>query len=163
MVSLFVLGWTLSDVFDQLDSEQPVTVSSITGKVVETVNLNSERPSPHDIVPEKDIHVFSNKVVINLDDPEWAKFTDTNSMDPVIDEGANAIQIVPDKPEQVQVGDIISFSTKYEPGVIIHRVIETGNDEQGWYAVTKGDNNAYRDPGKRRFSDVKKLLVAIVY
>jgi len=150
LVFVFTLGWMLHDV----SLEQP---NLITGNAVASL----ERASPSDIIAQDQIHVYNDRVVIEIENPEWATFTDTNSMDPVFDEGSHAIQIVPSRPEQINGGDIISFET--DNGVIIHRVVETGVDEDGWYAVTKGDNNAVEDPGKVRFNSVRKLLVGIIY
>jgi len=155
---IFSMGWMLNDIFAEVTSEEP---SIIRGDVV--AGLPKEKASPSNIISEDDIHVYSNKIVIEVDDPEWAKFTDTNSMDPVFDEGANALQIVPDTPEVISEGDIISFTIENEKGVIIHRVVEIGEDEEGWYAITKGDNNNYTDPGKVRFENIKKLLIGIIY
>lgn len=156
-VSVFILGWTLGSVFGNLDAEQPTAIATTL------LGGNHEKVSPSDIVKEEDIRVYDDRVIIYLNDPLWAKFTDTNSMDPVFDIGANAIQIKPKTPEQIQQGDIISFANSHSSGTIIHRVIEIGNDDLGWYAITKGDNNPYKDPDKVRFDDIKKLLVAIIY
>ncbi len=155
---VFCLGWMLNDISSEIGSEQPGIIS---GSIISVAP--KERASPSNIIAENDIHVYNDKIVIDVDDPVWAKFTDTNSMDPVFDQGAHALQIVPTNPEQIQAGDIISFTTKYDSGVIIHRVVETGVDENGWYAVTKGDNNSYKDPGKVRFQNVKKQLIGIIY
>jgi len=124
---------------------------------------NVEQPSPYDWVKENKIIVEKNKVTINIDNAQWSKFTDTNSMDPVIDQGANAIQIVPDNVAQIHVGDIVSYDSKYAKGTIIHRVIEVGYDAEGWYCIMKGDNNPNNDPGKIRFSQIKRVVVAIIY
>lgn len=122
---------------------------------------NEERPSPQDWISENNIHVYKDKVVIKIDDPQWSTFTDTNSMDPVIDFGSNALQVVPKSPEQIEVGDIVSY--KYAGGVIIHRVVGTGYDERGWFAIMKGDNNPREDPGKVRFNQVQRVVVGIIY
>jgi len=124
---------------------------------------NEERDSPGDWIKEHQIHVSSDRVIIDLKDPEWASFTDTNSMDPVIDSHANAIEVVPGSPSEISVGDIVSYKSDYADGTIIHRVIEIGFDEVGWYAIMKGDNNPREDPGKVRFSQVRRVLVAIIY
>lgn len=121
----------------------------------------AERISPGDHVPENDIEVYSDRVVIRLDNPKWASFADTNSMDPIFDKGNNAIQITPKDPDQIQVGDIISY--KKDNTVIIHRVIEKGIDGQGVYFIVKGDNNPSPDPGKIRFEQITRLTVAVVY
>jgi len=130
---------------------------SITNKDVR------EHPSPFDRIKEDQIHVYSNRVVIDIDNVEWSRFSDTNSMDPVIDNSANAIQIVPETPEDIHVGDIVSYKSDYSDGIIIHRVYETGYDEIGWYAIMKGDNISQPDPGKVRFNQVKRVVIGIIY
>ncbi len=120
-------------------------------------------PSPYDWVPENRIRVTSKGVFISIENPVWARFTDTNSMDPVLDEDTNAIEIVPSGPEDIHVGDIVSYKSKYASGTIIHRVIETGEDEDGWYARMKGDNNPAPDPGKVRFEQIQRVVVALIY
>ena len=63
---------------------------------------------------------------------------------------------------KIKIGDIVSYS--YVDGTtIIHRVAQIGNDENGWYAVAKGDNSSFADPDKVRFSQIKRVVVAIVY
>jgi len=119
--------------------------------------------SPFDRIKESQIKVYDDKVVIEIENAQWASFIDTNSMDPVIDEGSNAIQIAPKTYEEIKVGDIISYKSDYAEGTFIHRVIETGFDNEGWYCIAKGDNNPEADPGKIRFSQIKKVLVAIIY
>jgi len=121
-----------------------------------------ERASPFDRVKEDQIEVYGDKIVINLKDAEWAKFTDTNSMDPVIDTGANAIEVKPTSEKDIYVGDIISYDDG-NGNVIIHRVIETGTDNSGWYAITKGDNAPEADLGKVRFSQVERVVTVIIY
>lgn len=120
-----------------------------------------EISSPSDWIKENQIKVYSNKVIIELEKPTWASFTNTNSMDPFLDETANAIEIKPNSPEQINSGDVISYQTEY--GVIIHRVIEKGEDKKGTYFLVKGDNNTFNDPFKVRFNDIKGVLVAIIY
>ncbi len=120
-----------------------------------------ELASPGDWVLEEDILVYSNRVVLDIDGASWASFTNTNSMDPFLDETANAIEILPEDPLDIQVGDVISYESEF--GVIIHRVVEVGEDFDGVYYIVKGDNNAVKDPVKVRFDDVVGVLVAIVY
>ena len=124
---------------------------------------NEEKPSPSNWIDERQIIVEGDKVTINIEGAQWSKFTDTNSMDPVIDENANAIQIIPKDESQVHVGDIVSYKSEYADGTIIHRVIEIGYDENGWYCLMKGDNNKSNDPGKIRFSQIKRITIAVIY
>ena len=116
---------------------------------------------PKHRINESQIKVYSNMVQINLKDAEWSTFTPTKSMVPFLDKGSYAIQIVPSSESDLQVGDIISYS--YGNDTIIHRIIMIGNDSEGWYAIVKGDNNPSPDPFKVRFSQVKRVLVAIIY
>ncbi|MFC1775101.1 hypothetical protein ACFLZN_02180 [Nanoarchaeota archaeon] len=125
------------------------------------LGVSPEKPSPSNWIPEENIYVYDDRVVFYIDTPKWARFPDTNSMDPILDETSNAIQIVPTSPSQIKIGDIVSYDSPY--GVIIHRVVDMGNDAEGWYAIVKGDNNPLRDPGKVRFEQVKRVLVAVIY
>lgn len=122
-----------------------------------------EVESPSDRIPESRIHVFSDKVVIDIEDASWASFTDTNSMDPFIDSGANSIEVKPESEDDINVGDVISFRTVLSDGIIIHRVVEAGEDSEGRYFITKGDNNPSVDPGKRRFEDIEGVVVGVIY
>ena len=69
----------------------------------------------------------------------------------------------PASPAILDVGDIISFYPSFAEGLVVHRIIEIGNDNKGWYARTKGDNNPSADPGKVRFEDIHGVIVAILY
>ncbi|MBU2634297.1 MAG: signal peptidase I [Nanoarchaeota archaeon] len=125
--------------------------------------LTGERPSPADHIKEDQIHVYDDRVVIEIENARWAGFVDTNSMDPFLDEDSNAIQIIPQSPDQIEIGDIISYESEMFNTVIIHRVIDIKEDEEGLYYLTKGDNNDEFDPEKVRFNMVRRLLVAIIY
>ena len=122
-----------------------------------------EKFAPQDRIKEEQVKVYEDKVVIDLENATWAKFVSTGSMVPTLSEDANAIEIVPQSPKDINVGDIISYISPNEEGIIIHRVVETGEDEQGWYAITKGDNNKLNDPYKVRFEQVERVLIGIIY
>jgi hypothetical protein len=153
----FFLGWALNGITLHGGAERPATISGYFS--TEPI----ERLSPSDIISQEQIKIYQDRIIIEVDSPQWATFTNTKSMAPVFDQGNFALQIVPSSYEQIHPGDIISFTSDYAVGVIIHRVIETGFDEEGWYAITKGDNNPSRDPGKVRFENIKKLLIGIIY
>jgi signal peptidase I len=122
---------------------------------------STELDSPSDWIKENQIKVYNDKVVLDINKASWAKFTDTNSMDPFLDEKSHAIEIMPENPEDVNVGDIISYTTKQ--GIIIHRVIDTGFDEKGFFYVVKGDNNKQVDLYQVRFENIKGVVVAVIY
>ncbi|MDO8656785.1 MAG: hypothetical protein Q7K45_06110 [Nanoarchaeota archaeon] len=126
-----------------------------------TLLSGQENSSPSDWVKENQIEVYPQKVILDISGAKWAGFTNTNSMDPFIDETANAIEITPSNPDVIQVGDVIAYQTSY--GVLIHRVIEKGIDAEGVYYRVKGDNNRFQDPFKVRFNDVQGVVVAVIY
>ncbi len=150
----FMLGLIFNDAYSELSSlERPLSL----------FQDGVEKDSPGDWIKEDQIKVYDNQIIIDLKDAEWASFTDTNSMDPVLDEKANAIEIIPKSADDIHVGDIISYKSDYADGTIIHRVIKIDSDEEGWYCIVKGDNNQSPDPGKIRFNQIKRILVAIIY
>ena len=182
-ISLFILFFIISFTFGAMTERVFLTQSEryetnyITGNIIEEnkeetteetieeipkeIIFTREKPSPQNWIPESKISVYENRVVIYIDNPEWARFTDTNSMDPVFDVESNAIEIVPTTSDQIKVGDIVSYD--YKGSSIIHRVIKTDFDEDGWYMITKGDNNPKPDPQKTRFEQVNRIVVAIIY
>ena len=125
------------------------------------LSKSPEIDSPGNWISQDQINVFNDRVVIDLKDATWARFTNTNSMDPIIDEESHAIEILPEDQNQIKVGDIISYKTEY--GTIIHRIIEKGEDKQGTYYRVKGDNNNSKDPFKIRYDDIKGVVVAVIY
>jgi hypothetical protein len=133
---------------------------------IETQSDNSEtrnKPSPMDYFSEAQIKVYKDRVILDAENIQWATFTDTKSMLPVISNESNALQIVPACPDEIQLGDIISYVSEYADGIIIHRVVFVGTDDEGIYFVLKGDNNPTSDPGKVRCSQIQRKVVAIIY
>ena len=124
---------------------------------------NYERNSPMDRISEDQINVYDDKVVLDLQGATWATYADTNSMDPLFDTGANGIELPPKSAEDLRVGDVISFKDTSNEGLIVHRIIQIGEDEQGWFALTRGDNNLTTDPFKVRFKNIHGVLVGILY
>jgi len=137
-----------------------VSVISLTNSQVNSFK-SPEINSPSDWISEEQISVFNDKVILDINKATWAKFTNTNSMDPFIDENSNAIEILPDNPKDINVGDVISYQSKQ--GTIIHRVINRGQDAEGIYYIVKGDNNTFSDPYKVRYENVKGVVVAVIY
>ena len=122
-----------------------------------------EKISPSDRIGDDDIFVSNDKIIINVRNAKSTKFADTNSMDPFLDKGSNGIEILPKSPEDIKIGDIISYKSEKYDAVIIHRVIEIKKDNSGLYYLTKGDNNQKPDDEKIRFNNVKGVLVGVIY
>jgi len=150
-LSCILLVYSLSYV----NLEKPLEIGGL--KQVSTL---SEGTSPSDVISKDQIHVYQDKIVIDIEGASLSSYAATGSMRPVFDEGHNGIRIVPKNEDQISVGDIISF--KRGENLIVHRVVEKGEDENGTYFVTKGDNNLQSD-GKVYFSDIKYLTVGVLY
>ena len=119
--------------------------------------------APSDWVEEGNIRIYDNRIVIYIANASIAGYEDTNSMLPVLDRGSNGIRIVPKSPDDIHVGDIVSYESEWSDQLVVHRVVYAGSDSLGSYYITKGDNNADNDPGRVRFSQIKYITVAIVY
>jgi signal peptidase len=69
-----------------------------------------------------------------------------NSMSPSL-QNNDAVIITAFNKEELSVGDVILFSDPDDPQKdIVHRIISFQEDENGIYAVTKGDANPAADP-----------------
>ncbi|MFC1690893.1 signal peptidase I [Nanoarchaeota archaeon] len=161
LIFMFAMGWLANAVYieynSSLETEEPFSFNSLIGFE------SPERYSPADHISEDQIHVFNDKIIIDLTNAEWSTFTDTNSMDPLFDSGANGLEIIPETPDEIKVGDVVSYHSEIANGLVIHRVIEKDIDEQGVYFILKGDNNKTPDPEKVRFKDVSGIMVGILY
>jgi len=122
-----------------------------------------ERLSSFDHINEEQIKVSPDNVQIDVIDATWTRFEDSNSMDPMIDIGANGIQVMPTAQDDLHEGDVVLYTSQYTDKILIHRIVSIDNDEQGWYALMKGDNNMELDPGKARYGDIKGILVSVIY
>jgi hypothetical protein len=165
VVAAFVAGILASQAFASTFSttsynggyELPADLySGVTGTAI-------ARTTPGDHVTDEKIKVYKDKVVLDIPNAIWAQFTPTHSMDPVLSEKANAIEVVPKSADEVNEGDIVAYKSAYADGIIIHRVIKKGEDQLGTYFIVKGDNNAKADPGLVRFADIKSVVVGIIY
>jgi hypothetical protein len=152
IVSFFVIGWIACAGYIQYSEqskEQPY--SEVSGL---------EISSPGDWIAKEQIIQEENKIIVELSNATIAQFTDTNSMDPLIDIYANSIEISPVK-DQLKVGDIISYQS--DSKTIIHRIVLISEDENGTFYITKGDNNNLPDKYKVRFEQIKGFVVGILY
>jgi len=148
---VFILGWFTHYAYSISFTENP------------SVFVSKELISPYDRIKEWNIDIFDDRIVIRIDGATWARYSDTNSMDPILDYGANGLEIIPNSPDNIYVGDIITFRPTWSNSLIVHRVIMIDEDDQGWYCVTKGDNSTFTDPGKLRFDQIEYVLIGILY
>ena len=159
IITLFIISIAvfltaiIIQVFHPAQIEKPVNTA--------ISKVYSVKLTPPDRIKESQIHVYEDKIIIDIKNPKWARFANTNSMVPFLDEGTNAIQIQPGNPEDIQLGDIISY--EYGDSIIIHRVVEINEDSEGKYYIVKGDNNHQEDPIRVRFPQIKRILVGVIY
>jgi hypothetical protein len=132
-------------------------INYITGFAI---GNNQEVSSPMNRIPNKDILVFPDRVVLLVQDATLTNYDDTGSMNPTIGKNTKGIRISPKEESEIQVGDIVSF--RRNNVLIVHRVIERGIDEEGVFFITKGDNNPFPDE-KIRFQDIEYLTLAIIW
>lgn len=111
-------------------------------------------------VNNSEIEVMPDKIIININNISIGKFANTTSMSPLITEDSKGIVIEPKSENEIKKGDIIIY--EQNSILIVHRVIETGYDNEGWYCITKGDNTQQAD-GKIRFNQIKSILIGILY
>jgi len=153
-----------------LNSLLIVFVITLSALVLNLVNPSIDMPfgnadevdSPSDWIDESQINVYDSQVVLNIENPRFVGFSDTNSMDPIFDVEANVIEILPENINDINLGDIISFETENNE-VYIHRVVAKDYDDEGLYFITKGDNNKNTDPIFVRWSQIIGVVVAIIY
>lgn len=116
--------------------------------------------SPFNWLNEEDIIILHDKVILNIKNASLSRYADSGSMIPVLDKGTNGIRIKPESEKDIHIGDIITYEKQGD--LIVHRVVDIGEDEQGVYFIMKGDNNELSD-GKVRFKDIKYVTIALVY
>ncbi|MBS3077660.1 S26 family signal peptidase [Candidatus Pacearchaeota archaeon] len=142
---IFSVGFLVGQVWDSF------YYGGVTGKAVE---------APSDFVGNNNITVYEDRVVIEVKGAKISTYESTGSMLPTLGEGVNGISVAPNSPDEINVGDIISFRKGEQ--LIVHRVVEKGTDANGLFFVTKGDNSL-ADDGKIRFEEIERVLIALVY
>jgi|SRR3989344_957353 len=148
---VFALGWLSHTLYSDI----------LVHKEFPFISAGSiERASPQDIISKNDISIDQDKIIIKIKDASLSSYADTNSMDPLLDKGANGIEIVP-KCSSLKPGDVIAYQLNDD--LIIHRILEIKEDNQGRFFRMKGDNNVRVDPEKVRCDQVKYQLVGVLY
>lgn len=80
----------------------------------------------------------------------------SGSMNPTFDRGA--VVIVDQRPDLIEVGDVIAFHAK--ESIIVHRIIEKNKDRDGEYFITKGDANEAPDSIKIKRDNIVGVVKA---
>jgi hypothetical protein len=128
-----------------------------------SLGFSMNQSSSSDFVTEEQIEIQKDRIIIYIPNAIMSSYAATGSMLPVINHTANGIEIPVTSVDQIHVGDIIAFQLeKNSSELIVHRVIEIGYDNEGWYCITKGDNNLV-DDGKIREWQIKFKTIIIIY
>ena len=162
MATILIILATITPSLAETDDLMNTITTPGTETPRQTTN-ERDKPSPANFFDTNQIKVYRDRVILEQENILWAGFEDTKSMLPIINKNTNALQIAPNCPEDIQLGDIVSYRSNYADGIIIHRVIHIDEDEQGTYFVLKGDNNPASDPGRIRCHQIDRKVVAIIY
>jgi hypothetical protein len=128
-------------------------------EIPKALGLQGNSNAPGDWIGEKEIHMYTNAVCIDVENASLSNYAASGSMKPVLDYSSNGIRVVPTENE-LKVGDIVSYERGGE--LIVHRITQIGQDSQGTWFITKGDNNSASD-GKIRFSQIKYVTIGVLY
>ncbi len=115
--------------------------------------------TPNDWISEDDIIIFDDMILLRIANATLSSYSDSGSMRPIFDEGANGIRIVPKNADEINVGDIVSY--RFEGILVVHRVIEKGFDNDTYF-IMKGDNNFVND-GKVRFEEIEYVTIGVIW
>lgn len=114
-----------------------------------------------DWIKQNQIHVYGDKVVIDINASNWATYQDTHSMQPTFNSDSNGIEIMPTNENELKIGDIVCYRLNNDS--IVHRIVMIGTDKEGKYFLLKGDNVPLPDPQKVRFNQICGVTVIVVY
>ncbi len=139
----------------------------VTGAVVESLllptNVSDDKLAPSDYFKTDDVILAPNQIIINNSHKAQLSIGTvmaSGSMVPVFDHNAVTINIVPQNPCEINVGDIIVFEESYRKNtLIIHRVVNITKDYE---FITMGDHNLIEDDPVK-FSQVRYKIVGILY
>lgn len=151
---IFLIGFLSANIFSYF------LVYGVENPFSNGLNLIDMKKAPHNVVNENQIEIKDNEVIIHVNGASLSRYASTGSMKPTFDENSNGIRIVPASEDDIEVGDIITYSQG--ESLIVHRVIEKGVDSDGVYFIPKGDNNSISD-GKIRFKDIKYSTIGVIF
>jgi len=87
----------------------------------------------------------------------WIGDVDGISMWPTMQDKSAVIIEEVQPHDEIRVGDIVVFDNPEDsPYPIVHRVIKVGTDDQGWYAITTGDNTEETPEWVRSFNTLRR-------
>ncbi len=136
------LGWIIGMHSNGIILEQPAGY------------VSTEQLSPGNYLNENQFYATKTNLLINQPNIQLTRYTNTNSMDPVLDENSNGIEL-PYTGQTLHPGDIISYEKNKT--LYIHRIINITNDD---YTV-KGDNTTTTETIQKE--QLRGILIGILY
>ncbi|MBI4153947.1 signal peptidase I [Candidatus Woesearchaeota archaeon] len=136
---------------------------AIALSTIYALGSDQELSNPTPYVSDDFLELTSSSLIVNLSEMKLVQYADTGSMEPVLFAGATGIEVPVHSPEELHVGDIVSYEAGWIGGLVTHRIVEIGENEGGLYYVLKGDTNSAEDPEWVRFNQVKYRLVGVLY
>ncbi len=126
------------------------------------ISLDTFIAAPSDTLDTSTVKAYSDKVIVSINKPRFVSYSDTKSMAPVIGVSTNGIEVEAN-PEDLDIGDIVSYEANWSEELVTHRIVGEGIDDEGAYYVLKGDANIEEDPGKIRPGQIRYKVVALFY
>lgn len=153
----------LNNRIDGIESNNYTQIELTCQRDYTLIISNEELENLPSRLSQNDIRVYNDQIIVNVSNSSWAIFKNTSSMLPVINHNTKAIEIKPENIGDINIGDIVSFKSNIDDEIVIHRVIAKERDSDGYYLITKGDNNQNADIDKVRFEQVQGVVVMLVY
>jgi hypothetical protein len=147
-ILIFIIGFSTASLFSEVEKRTALGGSA-------------DRDNPSDFISADEIHLYPDKMVIEKEGLKYAAVEDTKSMEPLLSANSHTIETKPDI-EKLGEGDIITFYNPELEKTIVHSIVETGTDDEGWYARTKGYNTDFVDEWKVRFTDIKGVVIGVL-
>ncbi len=149
-LTFFVLGWFTNSILNTIQFHQEKPFLG-----------DQERASPYDRIKDEHLELNKDFLKINFKNLHIAYYSNTNSMDPVLDEDSFGIEWIPESEKDIHIGDIVAY--KAGDFLIVHRVVDIKKDKEGWYALLKGDNSRSDAKEKVRFNQIRYVVLGVLY
>lgn len=98
------------------------------------------------------------KTEIVLDNVIFVPIKNTGSMEPCIYKDMIGIAVTSDN---FEIGDIISYNVNYTKYPKAHRIVDFGNDADGYYFITKGDSGKIYE--KVYKEQIKYKIIGLIF
>ncbi len=146
-------------------SKPPEVIYDTQTLTIEVHDLAEPQPqlTPPHKVNMNDFYISpdSKRIYLNWDTPISGSKTTGISMNPLVGESSVVLYQLQTASTGIEVGQIILFEN--ELGIIMHQVVEIGQDDLGWYAITRGYNNPANDSIKVREGNLKGIALGVMW